>query len=107
MNDYYIDFETMEPVINKIEERKRGSEPAPISVKNKAKKSIDFSSSRNTDRFNQPSSPTYSENRGFKLKDIPIIDYVDMNAHHKFYNAINDESNFVISHILSIRELRR
>ena len=51
MNDHYIDFETMEPVRNKIEERKRGSEPAPISVKNKAKKSVDFTSSIKIERY--------------------------------------------------------
>ena len=49
--DHYIDFVTMEPVRNKIEERKRGSEPAPISVKNKAKKSVDFTSSIKLERY--------------------------------------------------------
>lgn len=34
----------MEPVKNKIGERNRGNDPAPISVKNKAMKSLDFNS---------------------------------------------------------------
>ena len=47
----YVDYETMEPVRTKIEERKRGSAtPAPISVKNKAKKSLDFTSSLKIER---------------------------------------------------------
>ena len=41
----------MEPVRNKIEERKRGADPAPISVKNKAKKSVDFTSSVKIERY--------------------------------------------------------
>ena len=103
--DHYVDFETAEPVRNKIQERKRGSEPAPISVKNKTKKSVDFTSSIKIERYQQPQSP--SSNNGDRMDNIPVIQYVDMNNHHRFYDEQNDESKFVQTHVLNFRELRK
>ena len=71
----------MEPVKNKIGERNRGDDPAPISVKNKTKRSVDFNSAIKNNRVQSPVSCNSSNN-----KYVSEIEYIDLNDHRRFYN---------------------
>ena len=86
---------------NKIEERKRGDEPAPISVKNKTKKSLNFSSATKSDRLLSPVS------NNSKSICIPEIDYINMNDHHRFYYELSIKNSLVDHPILNFRQLKK
>lgn len=82
MRDHYIDFESTDliPLRNKFNSQKKGAPPAPISVSNKAKKSLDFTSAQSRMRAQ---SPAYFEKKNLNNTDLApfSIDYINMNDH--------------------------